>query len=79
VDALVTEVKDEPGGLPLLSTALVQLWQARSDGWLRYDAYLRGGGGRSAVARLAESSYEQLSDSERESAMGVFVRLVGQG
>jgi WD40 repeat protein/class 3 adenylate cyclase len=79
VDALVTEVKDEPGGLPLLSTALVQLWQARSDGWLRYEAYLRGGGVRSAVARLAESSYEQLSDSERESAMSVFVRLVGQG
>ena len=79
VDALVAEVQDEPGGLPLLSTALVQLWQARSDGWLRYDAYLRGGGVRSAVARLAESSYEQLSDSERETAMTVFVRLVGQG
>jgi energy-coupling factor transporter ATP-binding protein EcfA2 len=79
VDALVAEVKDEPGGLPLLSTALVQLWQERSDGWLRYDAYLRGGGVRSAVARLAESSYEQLSESERETAMTVFVRLVGRG
>jgi WD40 repeat protein/class 3 adenylate cyclase len=79
VDALVAEVEDEPGGLPLLSTALVHLWQARSDGWLRYDAYLRAGGVRTAVARLAESSYEQLSESEREVAMSVFVRLVGQG
>ena len=79
VDALVAEVQDEPGGLPLLSTALVQLWQERSDGWLRYDAYLRGGGVRSAVARLAESSYEQLSERERETAMTVFVRLVGRG
>ena len=32
VDALVAEVADEPGGLPLLSTALVQLWQARDGG-----------------------------------------------
>jgi len=79
VDALVAEVEDEPGGLPLLSTALVHLWQERSDGWLRYDAYLRAGGVRTAVARLAESSYEELSESEREVAMRVFVRLVGQG
>ena len=28
-DALVEEVEEEPGGLPLLSTALVELWQAR--------------------------------------------------
>jgi hypothetical protein len=79
VDALVAEVEDEPGGLPLLSTALVHLWQARSAGWLRYDAYLRAGGVRPAVARLAESCYEELSESERDVAISVFVRLVGQG
>ena len=58
VDALVGEVVDEPGGLPLLSTALVQLWQARDGGWLRLDAYQESGGVRTAVARLAEASYQ---------------------
>ena len=31
VDALVDEVTGQPGALPLLSTALVELWEARAD------------------------------------------------
>jgi WD40 repeat protein/class 3 adenylate cyclase len=79
VDALVGEVVDEPGGLPLLSTALVQLWQARDGGWLRLDAYQESGGVRTAVARLAEASYQQLSPPEQQVAMTIFLRLVAQG
>jgi class 3 adenylate cyclase len=79
VDALVGDVVDEPGGLPLLSTALVQLWQARGGGWLRLDAYREMGGVRTAVARLAEDSYQQLSESERQLAMTIFLRLVAHG
>jgi WD40 repeat protein/class 3 adenylate cyclase len=78
-DALVAEVADEPGGLPLLSTALMELWQAREDGWLRVDAYERIGGVRGAVARLAEASYEQLDEAEREAARRIFLRLSGIG
>jgi protocatechuate 3,4-dioxygenase beta subunit len=65
VDALVADVADEAGGLPLLSTAMVELWQAQEAGWLRYQAYQHSGGVRTAVARLAESSYERLSETER--------------
>jgi WD40 repeat protein/class 3 adenylate cyclase len=79
IDALVSEVVDEPGGLPLLSTALVQLWQAREGGWLRLEAYQEIGGVRTAVARLAEASYQQLSEPERQAAMTIFLRLVAQG
>jgi WD40 repeat protein/class 3 adenylate cyclase len=79
VDALVEEVVDEPGGLPLLSTALVQLWQARDGSWLRLDAYQQMGGVRTAVARLAEASYQQLSEPERQVAVMIFLRLVAQG
>jgi hypothetical protein len=56
VEALVAEGANEPGGLSLLSTALVQLWQARDGEWLRFDAYQQSGGVRTAVARLAETS-----------------------
>jgi class 3 adenylate cyclase len=79
VDALVEEVAEEPGGLPLLSAALVELWHARNDGWLRMDAYERIGGVRGAVARLAEASYRQLTDEEREVARRIFLRLSGVG
>ena len=30
-DALVDDVEGEPGALPLLSTALLELWQHRQD------------------------------------------------
>ena len=35
VSALVDDVADQPGGLPLLSTALLELWQERSGRTLR--------------------------------------------
>ena len=35
VDRLVEEVSEAPGGLPLLSTALVELWGQRTGGWIR--------------------------------------------
>jgi WD40 repeat protein/class 3 adenylate cyclase len=76
VDALVEEVADEPGGLPLLSTALVELWGMRESGWVRMEAYERTGGVRGAVSRLAEASYAQLSDAEQDAARRLFLRLV---
>jgi WD40 repeat protein/class 3 adenylate cyclase len=78
-ETLVAEIGDEPGGLPLLSTALVELWVARSDGWLRLEAHARLGGVRGAVARLAEGSYENLTDEQRAAAHSLFLRLVTSG
>ena len=54
VDALIADVEGEPGGLPLLSTALLELWQHRDGRRLRLAAYEQTGGVRGAVARLAE-------------------------
>ncbi len=78
-DALVADVEEEPGGLPLLSTALVELWAARDGGWLTLEAYEATGGVRGAVARLAERSHEQLSEVEQQAARRVLLRLVGSG
>jgi WD40 repeat protein/class 3 adenylate cyclase len=77
--ALVDEVTDEPGGLPLLSTVLVELWESRERGWLRMEAYERSGGLRGAVARLAERSYQQLTEPMRATAKTALLRLVGSG
>ena len=61
VSALVGDVAAEPGGLPLLSAALVELWQRRDGRTLRYEVYERSGGVSGAVARLAEDAYQRLS------------------
>ncbi len=75
VEALVSDVAGEPGGLPLLSTALLQLWRARNGRVLRYDSYRASGGVRGAVARLAEDAYNQLSEGERRMTRGLMLRL----
>ena len=56
-DALVDDVEGEPGALPLLSTALLELWQKREDNTLTLAAYRESGGVHGAVARLAEGTY----------------------
>ena len=67
VDALITDVEGEPGGLPLLQTALLELWQERDGSRLTLSAYEHAGGVRGAVARLAERVYDEL-EPERAAA-----------
>jgi WD40 repeat protein/DNA-binding SARP family transcriptional activator len=79
VDALVADVEDEPGALPLLSTALLELWQQRDGRRLRLAAYERTGGVRGAVARLAEAAFAQLNPAQQVVARRTLMRLVGEG
>jgi len=75
VDALVDEVVDEPGGLPLLSTTLLELWQHRQGRAIRLESYSETGGVRGAVARLAEQTYGVLTAEQQALARGVLLRL----
>ena len=79
VDALIADIQDEPGGLPLLSTALLELWRDRDGRRLRLGAYEQTGGVRGAVARLAEGSYERLDDGQQRIARAILLRLAGVG
>jgi WD40 repeat protein/DNA-binding SARP family transcriptional activator/energy-coupling factor transporter ATP-binding protein EcfA2 len=78
-DALVADVRDEPGALPLLQTALLELWQHRDGRRLRIDAYDRLGGVRGAVGRLAENAFGQLDAGQQVLARGVLMRLAAAG
>ena len=64
-DALVDDVEGEPGALPLLSTALLELWQKRQDNTLTLAAYRESGGVHGAVARLAEGTYARIPDERK--------------
>jgi WD40 repeat protein len=79
VDALLADVDGEPGALPLLSTALLELWQHRDGRRLRMDAYEHAGGVHGAVARLAERAYERLDPERRDVARLILLRLAGEG
>ena len=77
-DALVDDVEGEPGALPLLSTALLELWQKRQDNALTLAAYRESGGVHGAVARLAEGTYARVPDGRRQLVRAVMLRLVGE-
>ena len=79
VDALIADVEGEPGGLPLLSTALLELWQRRDGRRLRMSAYEHTGGVQGAIARLAENAYARLDPAQRETARRILLRLADHG
>ncbi|HEY5629561.1 MAG TPA: BTAD domain-containing putative transcriptional regulator, partial [Candidatus Limnocylindrales bacterium] len=79
VERLLDEVDGRAGGLPLLSTALVELWERRDGRTIQFAALAATGGISGAVGRLAENAYGQLTDAEQEAARVVFLRLVGGG
>jgi WD40 repeat protein/tRNA A-37 threonylcarbamoyl transferase component Bud32 len=79
VDSLVGDVAGEPGALPLVSTALFELWQKREDNALTFAAYRGSGGVHGAVARLAERTYATIADERRSAARALMLRLVADG
>jgi WD40 repeat protein/DNA-binding SARP family transcriptional activator len=77
VDALLSDVESAPGGLPLLSTALLELWLHRDARRLRLSAYRRSGGISEAVARSAEEVFGRLPPAQQAVAQNLLLRLAG--
>ncbi len=78
-EALVEDVHGAPGGLPLLSAALLELWQRREGRRLSMAAYEEIGGVSEAVKQLAEVTYERLDGDQQMLARDVLMRLVAVG
>jgi WD40 repeat protein len=79
VDALVADTLAEPGGLPLLSAAMADLWAQREGSRLALAAYVGSGGVGAAIARLAERAYAELDEPHRRSCRVLLRRLAGPG
>jgi WD40 repeat protein len=82
VDALVKDVKSEPGSLPLLQYTLKELWEKRIDKMLTYSAYekLKGSKGINGILeKHANKVYDELSEEEKEVAKYIFIELTGLG
>jgi WD40 repeat protein/DNA-binding SARP family transcriptional activator len=74
-EALVADIVSEPGGLPLLSATLLELWRLRHGSLLQLEGYRRSGGVRGAVARLAEDVYRRLSEQDQALTRAIMLRL----
>jgi WD40 repeat protein/DNA-binding SARP family transcriptional activator len=79
VEQLLADVAGEPGGLPLLSTALLESWQHRQGRTLTLAGYHASGGVNGAVARLADRAYGRLDPGQQAAARRLLLRLAGPG
>jgi WD40 repeat protein len=78
-DRLLDEVEGAPGGLPMMSHALLETWHHRSGRALTETAYEAAGGLHGAVVRTAEQVYGELTVPQAELARRILLRLVAPG
>ena len=79
VSAILRDVSDQPGALPLLQYALTELFEQRDGHLLTKNAYQAMGGVLGALGRRAEEVYQGLSETEQATARQIFFRLVTLG
>jgi WD40 repeat protein/serine/threonine protein kinase len=78
-EAILGDVIDQPGTLPLLQYALTELFERRENGRLTFNAYRSIGGVLGALERRADESYTGLDETSKEFARQMFLRLVTLG
>ncbi|MCX5257815.1 helix-turn-helix domain-containing protein [Streptomyces canus] len=76
---VVDDVVDEPGGLPMLSHALLETWRRRRGRVLTLAAYEAAGGVHGAIAATAERAYGALPPAQVRTARRLLLRLIAPG
>ena len=76
---LVDDVRDQPGGLPLLQHALLELWERRRGNRLSHETYENIGGVGGALERRAEEVFGRFSTDEQAICRRIFLRLTQPG
>ena len=79
VAAMLADVAEEPGALPLLEYALTELFERREGRMLTLGAYREIGGVSGALGRRAEEIYDGLDDAGKNAARQLFLHLVALG
>ncbi|BCL39605.1 eIF2A-related protein [Nostoc sp. MS1] len=74
-NTILDDVQGEPGAMPLLQHALLELWKRRHGRWLRCVEYEAIGGVKKAISQTADAVYNGLSSQQQEQVRNIFVRL----
>ncbi|MBB4918686.1 nSTAND1 domain-containing NTPase [Streptosporangium saharense] len=76
---ILDEVGGQPGGLPLMSHALLETWRRHHGKALTVEDYEAAGGIHGAVARTSEELHARLTPEQRERLRHLLPRLVTPG
>jgi len=75
-NTMLDDVAGEPGAMPLLQHALLELWKRRHGRWLRAEEYRAMGGVKQAIAGTANDLYASLNAADKARIERLFLRLV---
>ncbi len=78
-ETILADVAEQPGALPLLQYALLELWQRRRGTLLTLEAYRETGGVSGAIAARAEAVYAAFNPKQQELARQILLRLTQPG
>jgi len=74
-NSILDDVQGEPGAMPLLQHALLEMWKRRHGRWLRAVEYEAIGGVNMAISQTADDVYNTLSAPEQDQVKNIFIRL----
>ena len=80
VDTILHDVGREPGMLPLLEHALLQVWERRTaDQEMTLQAYRESGGVQGALAQRAEAVFDEFTPEQQDMTRRLILRLTQPG
>jgi energy-coupling factor transporter ATP-binding protein EcfA2 len=79
VDNILKDVANQPGALPLLEHALLELWKRRQGRTLTLDGYRESGGVTGAIAKTAEETFNSFKPDEQRIVRRIMLRLTQLG
>jgi WD40 repeat protein len=78
-DTILEDVGDEPGALPLLEHALLELWKRRRGDLLTLEGYRESGGVGGALTQAAEKVFGGFGPEDQELTRRLLLRLTQPG
>ncbi|HEX8921513.1 MAG TPA: TIR domain-containing protein [Pyrinomonadaceae bacterium] len=79
VGTILEDVENQPGALPLLEHALLELWERRRGTMLTLEAYRESGGVEGAIAKRADTIYEGFDAEQQKIVRRIMLRLTQPG
>jgi energy-coupling factor transporter ATP-binding protein EcfA2 len=76
VERILDDVKNEPGNLPLLESALTFLWEKRTGKQLSHETYQSIGKVQGALTSHADKQYSKFTETEKLQVQRIFIQLV---
>jgi len=79
IESILDDVIDQPGSLPLLEHALLELWGRRRGQMLTFKGYADSGGVQGAIAKRADTIFDGFTHEQQVIARQIMLRLTQPG